>query len=724
MPPFDKILSSLPQEKTSTALIETDITVIEKPLTPWASNVSYTYEELGKVLVRSLTPQYTNLVYTKRTGALVRVDLYYVEIESTPNTETSTSSASNPDITLNEKNILPHTTILLPLDVVQALVNQLQPLLLAAGVNMGELDKIEQSWLNLGKALIAENNLEQAREAYEKALTLNPISAEACHALAEIYKTQGERGAQRALDLYQKAIRYAPENPRYHYSMGAFYKGIYQGQASIDHFKKALEYDPSIYEAHKQLALSYVLINRPDLALESYANADKVRPNVAHKIDMATIMPRFFQTNEEMLSWRDRFRDEVKKLNDTDFKLQNVFDMEPSYYYLAYHGFNNRDLIKEYTRLFSSFQFYKEVPKVKHKKPKIGFVSRFLHKYHTIGKVFLGVINHLPRDQFDITVFTIDTPGQMPLDLPFLHVPLSASQGIVGLCESVRQQEIDILVYTDIGMDTTSQFMALNRLAPVQCVTWGHPDTTGLNTMDYYISNRLFEPPNAQDNYTEKLILMDTIPTYYRKPSEIQLGLTRADFGFSEEDHLYLCPQAFFKFHSDFDEILANIMRKDPKGIVVLANAHYPEWVGILMSRLEKTIPDVCPRIRILTKMYYEKFLALLSLGDVMLDTLYFGGGSTTYEAFSYGTPIVTRPTGAMRGRMAYGLYQKMQIQDCIADSPEEYVDIAVRLGTDPDYRESIKAKILAANHLLYEEMGAVEEFGRVLSKLYQEHFD
>jgi len=267
-------------------------------------------------------------------------------------------------------------------------------------------------------------------------------------------------------------------------------------------------------------------------------------------------------------------------------------------------------------------------------------------------------------------------------------------------------------------MDVTAELLAMNRLAPIQCTLWGHPDTTGLDTVDYYISSALFEPDEAQKNYTEKLLLMENI-VYYQHPTEPLPDVTRADFGFSEDDHLYLCPQSLFKFHPDFDQILGDILQKDSKGILVLVNANYPEWAQILRSRFEKVISDTSSRIRILGSLEYRRFLALLSLGNVMLDTVHFCGGNTSYEAFSVGTPIVTMPSPFMRGRITAGLYQKMQIQDCIAQTQEEYVDIAVRLGTDPVYRESMTSKILAAKHLLYEDMAAVDELAALLMKIY-----
>ena len=104
-----------------------------------------------------------------------------------------------------------------------------------------------------------------------------------------------------------------------------------------------------------------------------------------------------------------------------------------------------------------------------------------------------------------------------------------------------------------------------------------------------------------------------------------------------------------------------------------------------------------------------------------MLDTLHFGGGSTTYEALAMGLPIVTYPSSYLRGRFAYGCYQRMGVMDCVAHSLEHYVAIAVRLGTDPNYRAQIKTTILATNPVLYENREVVQEFERFLVAAVEE---
>jgi predicted O-linked N-acetylglucosamine transferase (SPINDLY family) len=99
---------------------------------------------------------------------------------------------------------------------------------------------------------------------------------------------------------------------------------------------------------------------------------------------------------------------------------------------------------------------------------------------------------------------------------------------------------------------------------------------------------------------------------------------------------------------------------------------------------------------------------------------MHFGGGRTSYEAFASGLPIVTLPSQFLRGRMSYAMYQKMNVLDCVARSPQDYIDIAVKLGSQPDHRGAVRAKILAANDVLYEDKEAVRELEVFFEKVVE----
>jgi protein O-GlcNAc transferase len=275
--------------------------------------------------------------------------------------------------------------------------------------------------------------------------------------------------------------------------------------------------------------------------------------------------------------------------------------------------------------------------------------------------------------------------------------------------------ELDILFYQDIGMEPFSYFLAYSRLAPVQCVSFGHPDTTGIPTMDWWVSNDLYETANADSHYSERLFRLRGLGSlaYYYRPQLPERPRSRADHGLGAEDHLYICPQNLFKFHPDMDALIAAILRADPCGKLLLVQAKIAHWDRLLKQRFMAGMPDVMDRIVFMPRMNTADYVNLIALSDVMLDTVHFNGMNTSLEAFAVGTPVVTLAGEFQRGRHTQAMYRRMGLDDAICRDAAQYVAMAVRLGTDAGARAEMSARILAWHHVLYEDMNVVREFER-----------
>jgi predicted O-linked N-acetylglucosamine transferase (SPINDLY family) len=323
-----------------------------------------------------------------------------------------------------------------------------------------------------------------------------------------------------------------------------------------------------------------------------------------------------------------------------------------------------------------------------------------------------GLIANLSRHEFDVTVFSIgprdDQLGRSIRQLADHHVALPAF--VPAARRLLEEAPQDVLFYPDLGMDPVSYGLALIRLAPVQCVTWGHPVTTGMDTMDYFLSSELLDPPGAKAHYAETLVRLKHLPICYDRPALPGPPPERARFGLPEDVHLYGCLQSLFKMHPEFDDLLGGILRRDERGLIILLEGPNPHWGELLRRRFATTLPDVAGRIRFLPPQPRESFLGLTAAVDVLLDPIHFGGGNTSYEALAFGVPVVTLPSPYLRGRITLALYGQMGVLDCVASDAAAYVDVAVRLGTDKDYRETICAKILAANSVLYGNTAGVRE--------------
>ena len=263
-------------------------------------------------------------------------------------------------------------------------------------------------------------------------------------------------------------------------------------------------------------------------------------------------------------------------------------------------------------------------------------------------------------------------------------------------------------------MEPFSYLLAFARLAKVQCVSFGHPDTTGIPAMDYYVSNDLYEPPGAFGHYSERLFQLHDLPTLaYYYPPPTPPAASRAALGLPADARLYICPQTLFKLHPDFDDLMRRILERDGAGRILLFAGRCEEWSVLLQRRFRRTMPEVADRVLFLPRQSHERFLQIVSLADVMLDTVHFTGMITSIEALSVGTPVVTLPGALQRGRATQAMYRAMGIDGMVAASAEEYANLACDIAMNPDRREALRRLIAERRHLLFEDRRAIAEFER-----------
>jgi predicted O-linked N-acetylglucosamine transferase (SPINDLY family) len=275
--------------------------------------------------------------------------------------------------------------------------------------------------------------------------------------------------------------------------------------------------------------------------------------------------------------------------------------------------------------------------------------------------------------------------------------------------QRIVEEALDVLVYTDIGMDPLTYYLAYSRLAPLQCVLGGHPDATGLSNIDAYISCNIQEPVDAAAHYRASLVRLPGAPTYYDRP-ELPMPLKlRSDFGLPEGRAVYFCGQTLIKIHPNMDELFSGILEHDPDGVIVLPEGYTPELAELLRQRFRRTIPQSDERIRFLPAMSHVDYLNVMALVDVSLDSRPFGGGNTSWQAIAVGTPMVTWPGNYLRGRYTQALYRLMGIDDAIVYSAADFIARAVRFGTDASYTAAFSARVDAATHLIFEDRTHVD---------------
>jgi uncharacterized protein (TIGR03032 family) len=519
-----------------------------------------------------------------------------------------------------------------------------------------------------------------------------------------------------AVEALRQAVAARPQSAELHNHLGNALQDFGRQDLALESYERASAANQGFAPAQQNLGYLLVNVGRLDEGLVHIERAQQLQPSAMNRVMLATSLPVVYESTEDLRRRRQRLEASVQSLVDEGVSIDTTHAIVPTNFFAAYQGHDDCDLQRKLSRIFHAPQLVKKrTGKRRAGRIRVGFLSSHFHD-HTIGRLNLGRVKLLDRERFEVVLISLSHhQDAMAEEFRRAADQLVESVGSLDVIRrAVAELKLDVLVFTDIGMNTTTYTLAMSRLAPVQCVTWGHPVTTGNASMDFFISGQWLETPESDAHYTERLVRLANLGTYYYRP-QLAGQKTRESFGIDPNRHVYLCPQTLFKMHPEFDAILGEILRRDPAGELVLIQGRQPQWTRMLGERFQRTIGDVVSRIRFLPSQPNADFLQLNAVADVLLDTIYFGGGNTSYEGLALGTPIVTLPGQLLRGRITLALYQKMGLMDCVVETPDEYVDLTVRLGTDREYRQSISRKIQDKCGVLFEDPAEVRELERFL---------
>jgi predicted O-linked N-acetylglucosamine transferase (SPINDLY family) len=277
--------------------------------------------------------------------------------------------------------------------------------------------------------------------------------------------------------------------------------------------------------------------------------------------------------------------------------------------------------------------------------------------------------------------------------------------------EEILGDQPHVLLYPEVGMVPTIQHLAALRLAPVQCVSLGHPVTTGLTTMDYFLSSDLMEPPDGDAHYTEKLVRLPNLSVYYEPTGIAPASISREEVGLRPDACVFWCGQSLFKYLPQHDEVFPRIAREVVGAQFVFIDLSATQRAKF-EGRLERAFAAHGLRFEdhcvILDRLLPDKFAAVLGLSDVFLNSISWSGFNTTMESLDYDLPIVTMATPFMRGRHTLAIARMSGLDEAIVSSLGEYIELAVHLGNDPTARATARRRIAERKVRIYRDASAI----------------
>ena len=584
---------------------------------------------------------------------------------------------------------------------------------------------------NLANAYRDAGRPAEAEATYRRAIDLDPKSVEARLNLGALLWESGR--AAEAAARFEEVLKLDPDNADAHNNLGGVLKDRNLLDEAAACFERALAIRPDFPDALQNLGNVRRNQGRLDDARAAYGRALAIRPDdLVARWSSLLSLPNLYDSEDQIDDLRDGWAAGLDELCDT-IRLDTPARvaeakralLSQTNFNLHYQGRNDRDLQARYGALLhriaaAAYPAHAEPRPARpdgRARRRIGFVSNSFYR-HTVCHLFGSWIGALDRDAFEVHVFH----GAAVSDAETARLKAGADRfhtgfrGGDGLLDAIARAELDVVVYPDIGMAPMVQLPAALRLAPLQCASWGHPVTTGLPTIDVYLSSVLMEPADGDRHYTERLQRLSNLSIAYPRPVEAEAAAARVDGEAAGDRPLYVCMQSLFKLLPGFDPLIARIAREVGSCRFLFFEHASPPVTAQFKRRLARAFAaqglaweDFCAFRPVTSR---EDYFAFNRRADVLLDSLWWSGGKTSLDAFACDRPVVTRPGPMMRGRHTLAMYERMGISDPVARDADDYVAIAVGLGRDPARRREIGAQIAAAKHLLFDDPLPLRELG------------
>lgn len=622
----------------------------------------------------------------------------------------------------------------------------------------GEIDKAIESYRraiegnpdfadaynNLGILLKEKGVLDDAMEYFGKAIKLNPSLYEAYINLGNTLKDKGL--INDSLEVFRKAINLRPECWEAYYGLGTVLHYSGRIDDAIEKYNIALGINQNLCEVYYSLGMAYFETGRQELALDSFKKALDYSPwdfksRWAYCIAQ---IPIIYLSEEEILVCRERYEEELRRINDTlssyirkdiDESVKAIGAIQP--FYLAYQCMNDVKLQKMYGDIICNIMSKKypkfvEVIEMPHLSDddciKVGIVSGYFYNHSNWKVPIRGWIENVNKDRFRLYGYYTNNIKDDATNIAkgIFYKFVEDVYSFDELCRIIKDDGLHVLIYPEIGMDPLTLKLASLRLAPIQCVSWGHPETSGLETIDYFLSSELMEPDDGERNYTEKLIRLRNLSVYFYPLDNIKIDLRKESMGFKSDEILYLCSQSLFKYLPQYDCVFVRIAQevKNCKFLFISSSKG-----SFLTNRFRKRLSTAFEKDGLIADDYvvFLPFLDELNfkkfnkISDVFLDSIGWSGCNTTLEAIECNLPVVTMPGEFMRGRHSYAILKFMGVDDTIAESLEDYIKIAVELGKDREFRDNISKKIELNKDKIYFDIGCVKSLEDFLLKVVKD---
>jgi predicted O-linked N-acetylglucosamine transferase (SPINDLY family) len=579
-----------------------------------------------------------------------------------------------------------------------------------------------------GNALRDLGRLTEAVVTFDRALSVNPNEPLA-HYNRGLTLTLAWGSEKGALASLEQALAARPRDPDFLVGRARALAALLQQDEALRSLDEALAIRPDDVEALLGRGDTLHRMGRWQEALASYDRACALQPdNVRARLALCMgQLPVIYETEGQIDERREAYR---RQLHDLCAYLEQR-DALAAFakvagnhlpFFLAYQGRNDRDLQKQFGALVCRAMSAQQPsvplapPAAVSERMRIGIVSGYFCR-HTVWRIMIkGWLTQLDRRQFEVFGYhttamrDLQTETAEELCEHFVQGP----KLIDDWRDTIAADAPHVLLYPEINMDAAAAALAALRLAPVQCMSWGHPETSGYPTIDYFLSSELMEPPDGDAHHNERLVRLPNLSVYY-EPFEVTPAQTsRQELGLRPGAVVFWCGQSLFKYLPQDDDVYPRIAQAAPDcQFVFLEHPNGKSATEVFRKRLERVFAAhglaATDHLVILPRLLFPEFVAAIGQCDIVLDSIGWSGFTSTLDGFHHDHPVVTLAGALMRGRHTMAILSMMGVTETIARTVDEYVAIAQRLATDAAWRNAIKERMRATKHRVYRDRACID---------------
>ncbi|KAH9674498.1 putative UDP-N-acetylglucosamine--peptide N-acetylglucosaminyltransferase SPINDLY [Citrus sinensis] len=543
-----------------------------------------------------------------------------------------------------------------------------------------------EAYCNMGVIYKNRGDLESAIACYERCLAVSPNFEIAKNNMAIALTDLGtkvklEGDINQGVAYYKKALYY-----NWHYADAMYNLGVAYGEM-LKFDMMALSIKPNFSQSLNNLGVVYTVQGKMDAAAEMIEKAIAANPTYAEAYNNLGVLYR----DAGSISLAIDAYEQCLKI-DPDSRNAGQNRLLAMNYINEGHDDKlfeaHRDWGKRFMRLYSQYTSWDNT-KDPERPLVIGYVSPDYFT-HSVSYFIEAPLVYHDYQNYKVVVYSAVVKADAKT-IRFREKVMKKGgiwRDIYGIDEKkvaamVREDKIDILVELTGHTANNKLGMMACQPAPVQ-VTWiGYPNTTGLPTIDYRITDSLADPPETKQKHVEELIrLPECFLCYTPSPEAGPVcptpALTNGFITFGSFNNLAkITPKVL--------QVWARILCAVPNSRLVVKckpfccdSVRHRFLSTLEQLGLESLRVDLLPLI-----LLNHDHMQAYSLMDISLDTFPYAGTTTTCESLYMGVPCVTMAGSVHAHNVGVSLLTKVGLKHLIAKNEDEYVQLALQLASD-----------------------------------------